>query len=153
MNDISKKELEGLAVDVFRYFGLGCRNVSKIFLPRGYELDKLFKVFYKFHNIINHEKYKNNYDYNKAIFLMGDHKLIENGFLLMKEEESVFSPVAMLYYEYYDNLSNVESFISNYSDDIQCVVSKTDVDFGSSQSPNLWEYADQIDTIHFLRTL
>ena len=87
------------------YFGLGCRNVSKIFVPKDFDLNKLFSSFYKYKNIINHTKYLNNYDYHKSIYLMGNHDLIENGFLLMKEDSSMLSPVSMLFYEYYDNIS------------------------------------------------
>ena len=104
-------ELKGLANDVFAYFGLGCRNVSKLFLPKGYELNKLFEAFFTYSNLVEHKKYGNNYDYNKAIFLMGSNKLVENGFLLMKEDKSLLSPVAMLYYEYYDDVETVEQFI------------------------------------------
>ena len=149
----SDKQLNGLAKDVFSYFGLGCRNVSKLFLPNKYDLNKLFQVFYPYNKIIEHKKYLNNYEYNKAIFLMGGNKLIENGFLLMKEDDSLFSPVAMLYYEYYDDINNVSKFIQENSNQIQCVVSKDNILFGNSQQPHLWDYADGIDTIQFLKNL
>ena len=149
----SNIQLKGLADDVFRYFGLGCRNVSKLFLPRAYNLDKLFNVFFSYSNIIDHKKYANNYDYNKAIFLMGKNKLVENGFLLMKEEKSLFSPVAMLYYEYYDDFASVKHFIDEHSDQLQCVISNNEVPFGMAQRPNLWDYADRIDTIDFLKAI
>ena len=112
----NKRELEGLASDVFSYFGLGCRNVSKIFLPKGYDLNKLFEAFYPYSKVVEHKKYANNYDYNKAIFLMGSNDLIENGFLLLKEDKSLLSPVAMLYYEYYTDINLVEKFIKNNAD-------------------------------------
>ena len=149
----SKKELEELAIDVFAYFGLGCRNVSKIFLPKGYKLDQLFEAFYPFQNVIEHKKYANNYDYNKAIYLMGSHEIIENGFLLLKEDTSLQSPLAMLYYEYYSNLEKVENFIKENKHQLQCVVSKNDTVFGQTQNPNLWDYADGVDTVEFLREL
>ena len=151
--DESEADLKGLAEDVFLYFGLGCRSVSKIFLPNGYNLDKLFNAFYFFNKIIEHKKYANNYDYHKALFLMGSHKLLDNGFLLMKEDASLFSPVAMLYYEFYDDINTMEDFIKKNNDSLQCVVSKLRVSFGSAQKPNLWDYADGIDTIEFLRDL
>lgn len=149
----SQTELKGLAMDVFAYFGLGCRNVSKIFLPIGYDLDKLFNVFYAFSDIINHKKYANNYEYNKAVFLIGGNKLIENGFILLKEEKSLFSPVAMLYFEYYSDIKMVDSFIEKNNKNIQCVVSSKNTPFGEAQNPNLWDYADGIDTISFLKSL
>ena len=149
----SSIELNSLADDVFLYFGLGCRNVSKLFLPKGYDLNKLFKAFYSFNNIMENTKYSNNYDYNKAVFLMGANKLVENGFLLMKEDESLFPPVAMLYYEYYDDILAVEQFIDKNEDSLQCVVSKNRIPFGDTQKPNLWDYADGVDTVDFLRKL
>ena len=146
-------ELKGLANDVFAYFGLGCRNVSKLFLPTGFDLDDLFKAFLPFSHVIEHKKYGNNYDYNKAIFLMGSNKLVENGFLLMKEDKSLLSPVAMLYYEYYNDIRSVEQFIEANTEQLQCVVSKEGIPFGHTQKPNLWDYADGIDTVEFLREL
>ncbi len=146
----TKRELEGLASDVFSYFGLGCRNVSKVFLPKGYDLNKLFEAFYPYSKVVEHKKYANNYDYNKAIFLMGSNDLIENGFLLLKEEKSLLSPVAMLYYEYYTDINLVEKFVKNNADILQCVVSHDKIPFGHTQNPNLWDYADGVDTIEFL---
>ena len=149
----SDMDLKGLADDVFSYFGLGCRNVSKLFLPKGYDLNKLFEAFFPYSHVVNHKKYGNNYDYNKAIFLMGSNKLVENGFLLMKEDKSLLSPVAMLYYEYYDDVETVEQFIKENAEQLQCVVSKKDIPFGNTQKPNLWDYADGVDTVEFLREL
>jgi len=149
----SAMELKGLADDVFSYFGLGCRNVSKLFLPKGYDLNKLFEAFFSYSYVVDHKKYGNNYDYNKAIFLMGSNKLVENGFLLMKEDKSLLSPVAMLYYEYYDDIKTVEQFIEANAEQLQCVVSKKDIPFGNTQKPNLWDYADGVDTVDFLREL
>jgi len=146
-------ELKGLAVDVFAYFGLGCRNVSKIFLPKGYDLNKLFEAFFPYSHVVDHKKYGNNYDYNKAIFLMGSNKLVENGFLLMKQDKSLLSPVAMLYYEYYDDVHTVAQFVEENAEKLQCVVSKKDILFGNTQKPNLWDYADGVDTVEFLREL
>ena len=146
-------ELKGLANDVFAYFGLGCRNVSKLFLRKGYELNKLFEAFFPYSHLVEHKKYGNNYDYNKAIFLMGSNKLVENGFLLMKEDKSLLSPVAMLYYEYYDDLQTVEKFTEENTQQLQCIVSKKDISFGNTQKPNLWDYADGVDTVDFLREL
>ena len=149
----NKRELEGLAEDVFAYFGLGCRNVSKLFLPKGYDLDNLFEAFYHYKDVVNHKKYGNNYDYNKAIFLMGSHELIENGFLLLKEDKSHLSPVAMLYYEFYTDIDFVEEFVTENADSLQCVVKKEGILFGNTQKPNLWDYADGVDTVEFLRDL
>ncbi|MBT3417310.1 MAG: acyl-CoA reductase [Flavobacteriales bacterium] len=153
----TQQELKGLSEDIFLYFGLGCRNVSKVFLPNGYNLDKLFDVFFPFQDVVNHKKYGNNYDYNKAIFLMGGHELTENGFLLMKEDTSLQSPVSMLFYEFYEDLDKVKDYINENEDLLQCVVSKEDIvkkntHFGETQKPQLWDYADNTDTIEFLTT-
>lgn len=146
-------QLKGLADDVFSYFGLGCRNVSKLFLPEGFDLDILFKAFFTYSHVLEHKKYANNYDYNKAIFLMGSNKLVENGFLLMKEDQSFFSPVAMLYYEYFQDVNKVDKFIDENKDKLQCIVSEERIPFGSTQEPNLLDYSDGVDTIDFLRGL
>ena len=149
----TEEELNGLANDVFSYFGLGCRNVSKLFLPLDYDIDRLFKAFYPYKDIINNSKYCNNYDYNKAVFLMGSHSIVENGFLMLKEDTSYLSPVSVLYYEYYDDVNVVLKNISDNVEKLQCVVSKKNIPFGNSQKPNLWDYSDGVDTIKFLINL
>ena len=146
----SSSELEALTLDIFLYFGLGCRNVSKIYVPYNYDLNKLFKVFYRYKDIINHKKYANNYNYNKTIFLMGNNKLLDNGFILLKEDNSVNSPLAMLYYEFYKSYEDVKHLINRDRDNIQCIVSKKDVYFGLSQTPELSDYSDGVDVINFL---
>ena len=149
----NSQQIKGLANDIFLYYGLGCRNVSKIYLPIGYDLNILFKSFYLHKHVIEHKKYGNNYDYNKAIYLMGNNKLIENGFILLKEDSSLYSPVAMLYYEYYNDINDVHSFIDKNSDKIQCIVSKNNIPFGNTQKPKLWDYADGVDIIDFLKEM
>tara|TARA_B100001758_G_C18409962_1_gene614920 strand:+ start:116 stop:1120 length:1005 start_codon:yes stop_codon:yes gene_type:complete len=149
----TKSDLKGLANDIFSYFGLGCRNVSKVFIPKEYDLNKLFEAFYMYKEIIEHKKYSNNYDYNKAVFLIGKNDIIENGFLLLKEDKSLHSPVAMLYYEYYTDSDLVQDFINDNSDVLQCVVSHDKIPFGRAQKPNIWDYADGVDTIEFLMSL
>ena len=148
----NQNDLNELAKDIFSYFGLGCRNISKLFLPKGYDLNKLFETFFSFEKIIESKKYANNYDYHKAIFLMGNHKITDNGFLLLKEDTSLQSPLAMLYYEFYSEMEEVDNFISDNKEKLQSVVSKKHIAFGQSQNPNLWDYADGVDTIEFLTT-
>lgn len=144
------EELRGLAHDIFDYFGLGCRNISKIYIPRGYELDQFFKGIYEFHPIINHNKYANNYDYNKAVWLLNLENLLDNGFILLKEENALASPTGSLYYEYYDDEKTLREQLKSMDESIQCIVSKKDIPFGKSQSPRLMDYADGVDTISFL---
>ena len=153
----TKEQLIALGEDIFRYFGLGCRNVSKLFVPKGYSFDAFFEAIFEYQDVIHYEKYANNYDYNKAVFLMSNFKLLDNGFLTLKEDESHASPISSVFYEYYENLDEVEKRVATESDSIQCIVSnnlvKNSIPFGQSQLPQLWDYADNVDTISFSLTI
>ena len=152
----SEEELTGLSEDIFRYFGLGCRSVSKLFVPKGYNFDALFNALYAHKEIINYTKYANNYDYNKAVYLMSEFDLLENGFMMLKEDKSYSSPIASLFYEYYDDLSSLEKQLVDEKEQIQCVVSSSldkSVNFGATQQPSLTDYADGVDTLEFLSSL
>ena len=149
----SLEERKSLAADVFMYFGLGCRNVTKLFIPRGYNLELLFEVFYDYKDVILNNKYANNYDYYKAIYLMGNQKIIENGFLILKEDKNLHSPVGVLNYEFYDDLGVLNSELDSMNEDIQCVVKKGGIPFGSAQFPKLDDYADGVDTLSFLEKI
>lgn len=149
----TEQELEDFAKDVFSYFGKGCRNVTKVFVPKAYDLNKLFNAFFPYKELANNNKYANNYDYNKAIYLMNSIELIENGFLLMKEDESIHSPLAVLNYEFYESKNKVETFIKQNQEKIQCVVSSSTIPFGKAQKPELWDYADGVDTMSFLANI
>jgi hypothetical protein len=144
----------GLGEDIFRYFGLGCRNVSKFFVLKGYNFDPFFQAIYEYRDVILYEKYANNYDYNKAVFLMSNFKLLDNEFLTIKEDASYSSPISSVFYEYYDDLNHIKSRLENDADQIQCVVSKDlisgSIPFGQTQQPKLWDYADTVDTLDFL---
>lgn len=145
-----EEDLNGLSNDVFSYFGLGCRNISKVFLPKGYDLNKLFKAFFHHQEIVDNNKYGNNYDYNKAVYLMNQDEILENGFMLLKEDKGLFSPISVLFYQYYDDVKEIAEFIDEYENDIQCVVGKNYIPFGSAQKPSLTDYADNIDVLNFL---
>ena len=150
----SREELVKLGHDVFDFYGLGCRNISKVFVPKGYDTNKLFDAFFEFKDIINHNKYANNYDYNKAVFLLEQSKdLLENGFLLLKKDKELHSPLAVLFYDEYENWEEVEKFIEMRKDKIQCVVGKNFIPFGSTQSPSINDFADGVDTMEFLTNL
>ena len=150
----SKEQMVNLGEDIFRYFGLGCRNVSKIFIPRNYNFDLFFNGMFPYQDVIKYEKYANNYDYNKAVFLMSNFNLLDNEFLIIKEDTSYASPISSVFYEFYDDLSTLKNRLALESEQIQCVVSnqliENSIDFGSTQKPNLWDYADNVDTISFL---
>lgn len=153
----SKEQLIALGEDIFRYFGLGCRNVSKLFVPRGYSFNAFFEAIFEYQDIIHYEKYANNYDYNKAVFLMSNFKLLDNGFLTIKEDNSYGSPISSVFYEYYDSIYDLQIRLQSENEQIQCIVSnnlvENSIDFGSTQKPNLWDYADNVDTISFLLTI
>ncbi|MCF6222320.1 MAG: acyl-CoA reductase [Flavobacteriaceae bacterium] len=153
----SENELEKLGEDIFRYFGLGCRSVAKIFVPKNYDFDQLFKAIYSYKDLINYIKYQNNYDYNKAVYLMSQFKLLENGFLMLKEDNSYSSPIASLFYEYYENEDQLKQQLNIEKESIQCIVGNLNisniVSFGETQQPQLWDYADGIDTLEFLQNL
>jgi len=146
----SVHELKKLGCDIFTYFGLGCRNVSKIYIPTGYKLNNFIDNWNSYANIINNNKYANNYDFHKAVFLVNRDKFVDTGYLLLKEENAISSPVSVLYYEYYRSKTELEINIEKHKNNIQCIVSKNDVPFGKSQNPHLWDYSDEIDTIDFL---
>jgi hypothetical protein len=153
----TKEQLTALGEDIFRYFGLGCRNVSKLFVPKEYTFDAFFEAIFEYQDVIHYEKYANNYDYNKAVFLMSNFKLLDNGFLTLKEDNSHASPISSVFYERYDNIATLENRLENEKDNLQCIVSNkliaNSIDFGQTQHPKLWDYADNVDTISFLLTI
>lgn len=148
------EQLKMLGEDIFRYFGLGCRNVSKLFVPKGYNFDRLFKAVYEWNRLMDIHKYANNYDYNKAVYLMSEFNFLDNGFFMFKEDESYSSPIATCFFEYYDNPEALKPKIKTEAEKIQCVVangfSENEIAFGQTQKPELWEFADGVDTVSFL---
>ena len=153
----TNQELELLGEDIFQYFGLGCRSVSKLFIPKNYNFDSLFNALYKFNTIINYKKYENNYDYNKAVYIMSLFNVLENGFVMLKEDQSYASPIASIFYEHYDSIDELHKKLTLDKDKIQCIVSNENVvdfvKFGQTQHPKLWDYADNVDSIEFLLKL
>jgi hypothetical protein len=153
------EQLVELSKDIFLYFGMGCRSVSKIFIPSGYDLTNLFKVFERWKDVCNHYKYFNNYEYYKAIFLVNRDNHLDNGFILLQHHKGISSPLAVLYYDYYKKLSDVQDFVMENHDSIQCVATGTiyldkfdapTVLFGETQKPGPEVYADGVDTMKFL---
>ena len=153
----STEDLKALSEDIFRYYGLGCRNVSKLFVPKGYNFNAFFEAIYHWHPIVNKAKYANNYDYNKAVYLMSEFDMLENGFFMIKEDQSYASPIATAFYEYYEGTESLKTQLQANANNIQCIVSKSFVDgeipFGQTQHPQLWDYADGVDTMAFLVAL
>ena len=151
----TREELEELNKDIFTYFGLGCRNVSKLFIPMDYNFDSFFETAEKWSWLKDHNKYFNNYEYSKAVFLVNSIKHFDNGFLLVKEDSSLHSPVAVLHYERYENIDAVKMQLLEQADNLQCVVSSavtgiSGLTFGETQLPGPADYADGVDTMEFL---
>lgn len=147
------QELEMLGHDIFDFFGLGCRNVSKIYLPQGYDLETFFKAIYPYKEIINHHKYANNYDYHRSVFLLNNDDILDNGFLILKKSPELHSPLATLNYEFYADEANLNVRLIDQKESIQCIVSADSIPFGASQKPELWDYADGVDTLAFLTSI
>ena len=154
----TEEELSSLASDIFTYFGLGCRNVSKVLVPKGFDLKPLFNAFEPYKNLINHNKYANNYEYHRAIYLMNQVTHFDNGFLILKPDDGLGSPVGVLFYQHYSNLEGAISYVDSQKESIQCVVSNNpqipnSIPLGTTQEPKLDDYADGIDTLDFLAKL
>lgn len=152
------QDFEKLGEDIFRYFGLGCRNVSKLFVPESYNFNAFFEGIYPFFEMVNHNKYGNNYEYNRTVYLMGNEKLLDNNFLILKQDKGLSSPIAVLFYETYKDIESLNVYLTENESLLQCVVSNNShilnaIPFGTSQHPALHEYADGVDTMNFLISL
>ena len=145
----TSEQLARLADDVYLYFGLGCRNVSKIYVPEGYDFIPLLEAFSKYNHLAEHHKFKNNYDYNLAVLLLNNKYYMTNGSILLVENESLISPISQLNYEFYKEEDGPGS-MEKIKEQLQCVIGKDHMSFGSGQYPDLCDYADGIDTMQFL---
>jgi len=152
----SMNDLRLLGKDVFQYFGLGCRNVSKLFVPKGYKFHTFYESIFDYKNFNKNNKYGNNYEYNRTVYLMSNHpSLLDNNFLLLKEAPAYTSPIGVLFYEFYSDIHALNERLEKEKEQIQCIVSrspviKNKIDFGEAQCPGLADYADGIDTMRFL---
>ncbi|MFM9837514.1 MAG: acyl-CoA reductase [Cyclobacteriaceae bacterium] len=158
MGEEPSDELIKLGSDAFSYFGLGCRNISKIFIPEGYDLNLLLPTWGKYKEVVNHHKYANNYDYQKCILLMNQNLFYDSGYVLLIENQALVSPISVLYYEYYKNLEELKDKLQLQKEKIQCIVSAkgwypSSIPFGKAQFPQLGDYADNVDTMQFLSGL
>jgi len=151
------EDFTALSNDIFQYFGLGCRSVSKLYVPEGFDFSVFFQGMYNKKTLIENAKYANNYDYNKAVYLMSEFDLLENGFLMIKEDASYASPIATIFYEYYSDVAQLKKTLAADNESIQCVVAKDfvpyEIAFGQTQHPALWDYADGVNTLAFLAEL
>jgi hypothetical protein len=151
----STEDLKKLGRDIFLYFGLGCRNVSKLLVPEGYSFDKLFEAVFDYKFVVDNKKYGNNYDYNRTIYLLNLEKFLDNNFLIIKEDKGLFSPVSVLFYQEFASEKEVKEYIEANKKDLQCIVGNGPgmIPFGYSQAPVITDYADGVDTLKFLVNL
>jgi hypothetical protein len=154
------EDLKHLGEDIFNYYGLGCRNISKLYVPEGYIFNHFFESIEEYSGILNHHKYQNNYDYNKSIYLVNRNEHLDNGFLLVKRDENLTSPLAVVFFEEYQSLEEATKKLNTKAEEIQVVVTSApanlvspQVNFGESQSPKLWDYADGVNTLEFLNSI
>lgn len=146
----SQEELQELADDVYAYFGLGCRNVTKLYVPAEYNFEPLLAAFRKYNHLFDHHKYKNNYDYNLALHLLNNKFYMSNDSILLVEDKSVFSPISQLNYEFYNDPESLKNELRS-NNDLQCIVGSAYTPFGNAQKPRIDDYADGVDTMEFLK--
>ncbi len=154
--DETENELDRLWSDVYQYFGMGCRNVSKLFIPKGYDLTQILRSWENKGNLSQHHKYFNNYEYNKSIYLVNKTPHLDTGYGLWLEDEALVSPISVTYYSHYNSEEELETWFKENADKIQCIVSGDDskyIPYGQAQLPEVWDYADGVDTLAFLERL
>lgn len=149
----SLEELVALGDDCFSFFGMGCRNVSKLFIPEGFEINRLFEAFVHHGEIVNHHKYANNYDYNRTVFMMNKIPFLDNNAFILKEDEGLHAPLSVIYFSYYKSLDEVTAFLHQHEDEIQAIVGRNYIPFGNAQSPAIDDFADGVDTMKWLSDL
>ncbi|MFN3917990.1 MAG: acyl-CoA reductase [Flavobacteriales bacterium] len=152
-NQTTDGALAALGEDIFAYFGLGCRNVSMLYIEKGFDLNRFISAIFPYNEAINNKKYGNNYDYNRALYLLNKIPFLDNGFVLFREDSSLVSPVGVIHYQYYENTQDLERLLSQQSEQIQCVVGEDYIPFGGAQYPSVDDYADGVDTMRFLTEL
>ena len=157
--DIDARDLTLLGHDIFDYYGLGCRNVSKLYVENGFDIHRFFNAIVDFSSVIDHNKYKNNYDYNNSLYLINNEAFLTNNFIILKEDSNISSRISSVHYEHYDNLSVLEAKLFLNKNEIQCLVSNMEIEgfenikFGRTQQPKIDQYADNVDTMKFLTNL
>lgn len=149
----TKEQLFELGKDIFQYFGLGCRNVTHLLIPKEYDINTFFEGIFPYHEVVNHHKYVNNFDYQRATHLLNQIPFLENNFILLKETDELQSPLAMLYYHRYENQKELENYLKLNDSKIQVVIGNNYHPFGSAQTPNITDFADNMDTMKFLNGL
>jgi hypothetical protein len=155
----TKEELTELGKDIFYYYGLGCRNVSKIYVPEGYKFDDLFEAVYDYKFVLDNKKYNNNYEYNRAIYLLDLIPFLDNNFLMIREKEELHAPTSVLFYETYTNQKQFVEKINPHLSNLQCIVTNFEIEgiktisLGHTQEPTIFDFADNVNTIDFLNSI
>ena len=141
-----------MGADIFSYIGMGCRSVSHLLVPENYDIQQVFANIVEYSDVINNNKYGNNYDYYRALFLLNQDDFLENGFLIVRENEELHTPVSILHYSTYGKEGPVEQ-LTKWENQIQCIVGQAHLPLGTAQKPRLWDYADGVNTMNFLKNL
>ena len=147
------EDFQKLGEDIFSYYGLGCRNVSKVYTPEGYDLREVFPHLELYNEVVHHHKYRNNYDYNKSIYLVNKTPHLDTGFLLVTTSDELVSPISVLFHQAYTSEKELLGILEAKKEKIQCIVGTDHIPFGTAQRPELWDYADEVDTMAFLQNL
>jgi len=153
--DESAEAIQALGDDLFQYYGLGCRNVSKLYVPAGFDFKPFIDALLGFEQVLDHHKYRNNYDYNKSIYLVNREPHLDSGFFLVRESEELVSPISVIFYEHYQSEAELSLKLASQQDKIQAITSdqgwyEGSIPFGTAQQPALWDFADGVDTLEFL---
>lgn len=149
----TNEELSQLGADCFDFFGMGCRNVSKLYLPAGFNLDRIFENFLGQAHLIQHHKYGNNYDYNRTVYLMNQIRFLDNNVFMLKEDEGIHAPLSVIYYEFYEKRSDLLKKMNELDEQLQAIVGHGFIPFGKAQSPDITDFADGVDTCKWLNSL
>lgn len=154
----SEDSIKALGNDLFLYYGLGCRNVSKLYVPEGYDFIPFIDALMGYEPVLDHHKYRNNYDYNKSIYLVNREPHLDSGFFMMRQTDDLVSPISVIFYETYTSSAELDLKLAANKEKIQCIVSEHSwyegsIAFGEAQQPDLWDYADGVDTLEFLDEL
>ena len=149
----SSEDLANLGDDVFMHYGKGCRNVTQLLVPKDYDITKVLAAWEHLSDQLQLNKYQNNYEYNKAVLLINTDKFLDNGSVILRQQDSMFSPLGVVHYQFYGNEVMLKQLIAEKAPDTQCIVGKEFIPFGEAQKPKLNDYADGVDTMSFLSTL
>lgn len=149
----SNAQLKELGKDIFSYYGLGCRNVSKLLVPENYNFKDFFEAIFEYATVVDNKKYGNNYDYNRAVYLLNKEEFLDNNFLILKPDNQIHAPISVVFYERYKTQEEIDKYIAENKNELQCIVGQNYIPFGNSQQPVITDFADGVNTMEFLVNL